>query len=105
MPFGLMLAALAVLIIIWAVRRYGGPKEKSMHARVLGRAQRAHQPQGRDDDSLPTESIVRFEVAGRELALAVSRSTYDGVKDGEEGTLQYKGNVFIDFEPDEKRPW
>lgn len=105
MPFGILIAALLVLFGVWAYRRYGGAKEKSVHARVLGREEREHRAQGKDDDSLPTDHVVRFDVAGKELALIVSRSMYESAKEGVQGTLQYKGGVFIDFEPDEQRPW
>ena len=105
MPFWVLIVILAVVGVLWFVRGRFGAKEKNVHVRILGKEARQHRQQGKDDDSMSTDYMVRFQAEGKTIELLVSRSMFDKARENDEGMLTLKGDVFIDYEPDNKRPW
>ena len=102
MEFLLPIVILAVVFVVfWLKKRT--VKEKVEQAKIVAKAAEPHRTRGGDDDSLPTDYVVTFEVEGKRLQLIVNHSFYDSAVVGTAGKLTHIKDVFVEFESDNPR--
>ncbi|WP_312644311.1 DUF2500 family protein [Hydrogenoanaerobacterium sp.] len=97
----LILCGVAAVVVLLLRKRDG--KEQVVQAKVSAKQAVPHKPRGNDDDSLPTDYVVTFQVLNKSLPLIVNRSFFDSAQIGAQGKLTFKKDVFVEFEDDNPR--